>query len=45
VQLIYQAINQETKKEIARALTTMIFYDNQKSKVSKIPQKFLSILE
>ena len=42
--LIYQVVNQNTKKEIARALTTMTFYDYQKSRVSKISQKFLSSL-
>ena len=44
MQLIYQAINQKTEQEIARALTTMIFYDYQKSRVVKIPQSFLSSL-
>ena len=42
--LIYQVVNQDTNKEVARALTTMTFYDYQRSKVCKIPQKFLTIL-
>lgn len=41
VELIYHAINQETKKEIATALTTITFYNYKKAKVSRIPQQFL----
>ncbi len=42
IELIYQALLQDNNKEIARALTTMTFYDYKKSKVAKIPQSFLS---
>ena len=42
IQLIYQIVNIDTQKEIARASTAMTFYDYKKSKVSKIPQNFLS---
>jgi YbgC/YbaW family acyl-CoA thioester hydrolase len=45
LQLLYQAVVVENNKEIARALTTMTFYDYQKSKVTKIPQQFLSSME
>lgn len=45
LQLIYQAIVEESNKEIARALTTMTFYNYQKAKVAKIPQQFLSLVE
>lgn len=45
LQLLYQAVIEENNKEIARALTTMTFYDYQKSKVAKIPQQFLSSIE
>lgn len=41
MELIYQAIHQETKKEIGRALTSMTFYDYHKAKVAKIPQELL----
>lgn len=41
VELIYQVITQQTEKEIARALTTMTFYDYEKAKVAAIPQEFL----
>jgi 4-hydroxybenzoyl-CoA thioesterase len=44
LQLIYQAIIQGSDREIARAVTTMTFYDYQKKKVAKIPQNFLSII-
>jgi acyl-CoA thioester hydrolase len=42
LQLIYQAVILENNQEIAKALTTMTFYDYQKSKVAKIPQQFLT---
>lgn len=42
LQLIYQAMLQEQNKIIAKALTTITFFDYQKSKVAKIPQQFLS---
>ncbi len=42
LQLIYQAMIQEKNKEIAKALTTITFYNYQKSKVAKIPQQFFS---
>lgn len=41
-EIIYQAVHQATNKMIARALTTMTFYNYQKRKVVKIPQQFLS---
>lgn len=44
LQLLYQAVIEENNKEIARALTTMTFYDLQKSKVAKIPQRFLLLI-
>jgi hypothetical protein len=45
VDLIYQATNQETNKEVARALTTLTFYDFQNATIVRIPPKFLSFLE
>ncbi|MDI9819123.1 MULTISPECIES: thioesterase family protein [unclassified Legionella] len=42
VDLIYQAKIQETKKVIASALTTITFYDYKKSKVARVPEKFLA---
>lgn len=42
IDLIYQAIITETSKEIARAMTTITFYDYKKAKVSRIPPTFLS---
>ena len=42
IELMYQAVNSKSKKEIARGLTTMVFFDYQKRKVTRIPQKFLS---
>jgi 4-hydroxybenzoyl-CoA thioesterase len=42
IDLIYHAIVQETKKEIATALTTITFYDYQRTKVSRIPPQFLN---
>lgn len=41
IQILYQATNKQNKKEIATALTTMIFFDYGKSKVSKIPEIFI----
>jgi YbgC/YbaW family acyl-CoA thioester hydrolase len=38
----YQAMLHGTQKEIARAVTTMVFYNYEKSKVAKIPQEFLA---
>ncbi|MCW5584156.1 MAG: thioesterase family protein, partial [Gammaproteobacteria bacterium] len=45
LELIYQIMIEEDKKEIARALTTMTFYDYKKSKVANIPQCFLSTIK
>ena len=42
IEIVYQAVDSKTKKEIARGLTTMVFFDYQKRKVARIPQKFLS---
>lgn len=41
LQILYQAKAAETNKEIAKALTTLSFFDYQKRKVAKIPQEFL----
>ena len=40
-QFIYQVNLQENKKEIATALTAMIFYDDIKSRVARISEQFL----
>ncbi len=42
IEITYQAVNGNTKKEIARGLTTMVFFDYKKRRVARIPQKFLS---
>jgi acyl-CoA thioester hydrolase len=39
--LLYQVINQETGKDIAKALTTITMFNREKNKVEKIPQEFL----
>jgi len=44
IELIYQAINKNTGKDIARALTTVTFYDYQRKKVAKIPEEFMRLL-
>lgn len=45
IDLIYQAIDNDRNKEIAKAITTVTFYDYQKQKIAKIPQEFLSQLK
>lgn len=42
IDLVYHVIESEKNKDIAKALTTITFYDYQKRKVAKIPQAFLS---
>ena len=42
IQLIYNLMLSEKNIEIATALTTITFYDYKKSKVARIPQKFLA---
>lgn len=42
IDLVYQVIEGEKNKDIAKALTTITFYNYQKRKVAKIPQAFLS---
>lgn len=44
IDLVYQALDSDKKKDIAKALTTITFYDYQKQKVARIPQEFLSRL-
>lgn len=44
IELLYQATNCDTNKAIAKAVTQIVFYDLNKSKVAKIPQDFLSHL-
>lgn len=44
MQLLYSAVNHDTKREIASALTTIVFYDHSKEKVVRIPQEFLSAI-
>lgn len=39
---MYQVIASERNKEIARALTTLTFYDYRIRKVARIPKEFLS---
>jgi len=43
--LIYQVIHAETNKEIARALTTITFYDYKNAKITRIPAEFLTLLK
>lgn len=45
VDLTYQIQLENQNKEVAKALTTITFYDYQKQKVAKIPSEFLTILE
>lgn len=45
VQLLYNVTNQDTKKIIAEASTTMTLYDYHKSKVSRVPQEFIKAIE
>jgi len=42
IEIVYQAVNSKTNKEIARGLTTMVLFDYEKRRVARIPQKFLS---
>lgn len=44
-ELIYQATNHASNKIIARALTTITFYDYEKAKIAKIPQEFLKLMK
>lgn len=44
VHLLYEAKIQETDKLIANALTTITFYDYKKSKVARVPVKFLEAI-
>lgn len=41
MQIIYQASHKDTHQIIARALTTITFYDYTQAKVARIPQAFL----
>lgn len=45
IDLHYELRSQNTKKEIARALTSVTFFDYKNSKVTRVPQIFLSTLE
>lgn len=45
VDLHYELSSQNTKKKIARALTTITFYDYKNSKVARVPQVFLNNIE
>ena len=42
--MLYHVLDNETNQDIAKALTTITFFDRQKEKVAKIPQKFLESL-
>lgn len=44
LQLIYQAFEQDSNKEIARAVTTVTFFDYHKSKVARIPAAFSELV-
>ena len=45
LELIYQLCVEEDQREIARACTTITFYDYEKKKVSRIPPSFLASFE
>lgn len=45
VELIYQVDTHQAPRPIARALTTITFYDYEKQKVSRVPAAFLASLE
>lgn len=45
IDLIYQAIIEDTNSEIARAITTVTFYDYKNLKVARIPKIFLSSIK
>ena len=44
-ELLYQVTHHETKKEIARALTTITLYDYENAKIAKIPEEFLELIK
>ncbi len=41
LELLYQVINENSKKIVANAITTITFYDYRNKKVSKIPEEFM----
>lgn len=41
IDFLYEVIDNSTLKSIARALTTITFYDYQHQKIAKIPEEFL----
>lgn len=45
LQFIYEANSLKENKEIATPLTTITFYDYKKTRISKIPKKFLDTME
>ena|SRR3990167_2197972 len=44
-ELLYEIYRKNTSEQIARALTTLTFFDYSKRKVAKIPQEFLSSIK
>ena len=44
MELIYQVTSGQTGKEVARAITTLIFYDYQHKKVAKMPSEVLGAI-
>lgn len=44
VALIYQVLHAGSQQEIARALTTVAFYDYQQKKVALMPEKLVQAL-
>ncbi len=40
---VYRITNKETGKEVARAKTGIVFFDYDKKKVAKVPEKFKEI--
>ena len=40
---VYRITNKETGKEVARAKTGIVFFDYDKKKVAKVPEKFKGI--
>lgn len=43
--LFYQFLSQNTKKEVVRAKTAMVFYDYQKHKMMPVPPAFRQLFE